>query len=97
MKRYKCTNYRRFITFIIITLLLLCGVGQLFNSKSTDAVEPLEIRIAIVEEGDSLWRIAEKYDNNKMDLREYIDIIQAFNKKNNTLLQPGERLRIPIY
>jgi LysM repeat protein len=69
----------------------------LFKPIPLEAHEPLKVVTVIAEKGDSLWKIAEKYDNNHMDLRQYIDIIQDYNKLDDTLLQPGQHLLVPIY
>lgn len=97
MKRYKCTNYKRFLTVVSIFFLLLISLGQLYKAEPAEAQEPLKIVTAIVRDGDSLWKLAEQYDNNSIDLRIYIDIIQRFNDMDSTVLQPGQKIRIPIY
>jgi LysM repeat protein len=63
----------------------------------TEAHEPLNYVTVVVKKGDSLWKIAEKYDNNKMDLRQYIYIIEKYNHLDNSVLQPGQRIILPVY
>ncbi|PKM89574.1 MAG: hypothetical protein CVU87_04965 [Firmicutes bacterium HGW-Firmicutes-12] len=97
MRKYKCTNKRRLLIFTTVFILLVFVAGQLINAKATDAQEAVQIVTIKVEEGDSLWKLADTYDNNKMDLREYIYIIQSVNDMDNTMLQPGQKVRIPIF
>lgn len=70
---------------------------QLYKAETTEAQVPLKIVTATVRDGDSLWKLAEQYDNNELDLRTYINIIQNFNDLDNTILQPGQKIKIPVY
>lgn len=45
-------------------------------------------RIYVVQEGDSLWKIAKKYQLN-------VDVVRYYNRLNSDLLQPGTVLKIP--
>ena len=97
MKRYKCTNKRRLFTVVTILMFLVLSLASLVQTKPADARTPVDIIYATVEKGDSLWLIAERYDDNKMDLREYIYLIRAFNDLDSTVLQPGQKIRVPVY
>ncbi len=48
-----------------------------------------------VQPGDTLWSIASAHTNASADVQETIDAISAANHLQASLLQPGERLRIP--
>ena len=87
----------RVIFFSIILLLILVLAYQLIKPPFIDAHEPLEVVRTIVKKGDTLWDIADRYDNNKMDLRKYIYIIEIYNNLDTATLQPGQRLNIPVY
>lgn len=95
-KRSKRRAAKTILTIAVIFILAV-SLGQLFKPKSTAASEPVEIVTVIVNRGDSLWKIAERHDNNKIDLRKYIDIIQKYNGLENTVLQPGQRIKVPVY
>lgn len=97
MKRYRCTNHKRFFTIMSVLFIFLICFAQLYTAEATEAQVPLKIIVETVRDGDSLWKLAEQYDNNKLDLRTYIDIIQNFNDLDNTILQPGQKIKIPIY
>ena len=49
-----------------------------------------------VQPGDTLWSIASAHTNSSDDVQATIDRISAANHLNNSGLQPGERLRIPV-
>lgn len=97
MKRYRCTNHKRLLTIMSVLFIFLICFAQLYKPETTEAQVPLKIIVATVRDGDSLWKMAEQYDNNKLDLRTYINIIQSFNDLDNTILQPGQKIKIPIY
>lgn len=99
MRRNKKRTRRSAILIVTIIFLLAVGLGQLFKPgiTATAASEPVQIVTVIVDRGDSLWKIAERHDNNKIDLRKYIDIIQKYNGLENTVLQPGQRIKVPVY
>ncbi len=82
---------------MVLMLIILVFAYQLVKPPTIDAHEPLHVVQVIVEKRDTLWEIADRYDNNKMDLRKYIYIIEKYNKLDDTALQPGQRLNIPIY
>jgi LysM repeat protein len=79
-----------------VLFILAAAFGQIFFTKETNAADPVEIVTVSVKEGDSLWEIADRYDYNNMDLRKYIEIIQAYNNLENTVLQPGDTIYVPI-
>lgn len=96
MKRYRCTNYKRFITFMTIVLVAASVLGQVIMAKATEAADPVEVMAVLIREGDSLWEIADRYDDNSMDLRKYIEIIRAYNRMDDALLQPGDTIYVPL-
>lgn len=99
LRRNKKRTRRSAILIVTIIFLLAVGLGQLLKPgiTATAASEPVQIVTVIVDSGDSLWKIAERHDNNKIDLRKYIDIIQKYNGLANTVLQPGQRIKVPVY
>jgi Tfp pilus assembly protein FimV len=48
-----------------------------------------------VQPGDTLWSIASTHTSASGDVQETIDAISAANHLQASMLQPGERLRIP--
>lgn len=99
IKRNKRKKARRLVGMIavIIFVFLSVIVWPMLKPSSTEAMEKVQVVMVTVEKGDSLWSIAERYDNNKMDLRQYIDLILGFNNLKSNVLKPGQRINIPIY
>jgi Tfp pilus assembly protein FimV len=48
-----------------------------------------------VQPGDTLWSIASTHTSASGDVQETIDAISAANHLQASMLQPGEKLRIP--
>lgn len=93
-KNYKNT-VKRFR--LLLAVLLIIGVFQLVIPLMTSANTPTKYVTVIVEDGDSLWTIAAQFKNEHTDIRKYINLIQKHNQKNDTLLQPGEVLKVPVF
>ncbi len=101
IRKRKLNNHRVFLT-IAMLLLTLIIIGHSLKPSSLKAYEPItyepvKIVTVNVNKGDSLWKIAGIYSNNKMDLKVYINIIQQYNNLSNTIIQPGQELEVPIY
>jgi LysM repeat protein len=82
---------------LIIVIIMLIGVTHIVLPIMTSANTPTTYITYIVEEGDSLWAIANKYKGDNMEIRKYIGIIRKHNQKKDALLQPGEVLELPVY
>jgi len=82
-------------SFILcIIFIITLGIGLVTSSANSD--KDLELIKVIVKPGDSLWLLAEKYDNNKMDLRKLIYNIKNINNIGDTIY-PGQIIEIPLY
>lgn len=94
MKKYRIVNKYRFFTTVSLMLLLLF-ISMFFivvNAKSTST----EILVPIyVNEGDSLWKLADKYCDESKDIRSYIDRIITINNLSDSNIMPGELLMFP--
>lgn len=78
-KRKHVKNVRYFLALISVFFIIILITSK-FATTKLDSKEPLKIIKISVAEGDSLWKIAERYDNNKMDIRKYIYKIQDYKK-----------------
>lgn len=95
-RRLQRKKMRFLFLSLLMIIILIAIIGFMLPSK-IEASEPIQVVTVQVEAGDSLWKLADKYDNNSMDLRQYIYIIQRFNKLENTVLLPGQKIMIPVY
>ena len=76
------------VLFLFITAVLLCGWGVNASVLSDNYV---------IKENDTLWDIAAKETDNRMDIREYIYTVKRLNAiKNSGNLVPGQTIRLPM-
>ena len=97
MKKIKVINKFRFYTFILISLLMIFSMTFLFINKSLGAGNLKgEYIDYTVRYGDTVWSIAEKYQNNRMEIRDLVDLIIDENKIDNSIVTQGEVVKIPV-
>ncbi|WP_203362472.1 LysM peptidoglycan-binding domain-containing protein [Bacillus sp. REN10] len=84
-------NYSFVLLFIVVTVV--AGAILIFNiGEESDPY--LEV---VVQEGDSLWTIAEKYHKiNGMKQEDFIIWVQTENELHTARIQPGDVLVLPL-
>lgn len=97
MKKVKVVNKFRFYTFILIITAMIFSITFIFINKSLGAnnIENSYIDYT-VKAGDTVWSIAEKYQNNKIEIRDFVDLIIDENKIDNSMVSQGEIVKIPV-
>ena len=50
----------------------------------------------IVSDKDTLWKIADQYIDESVDIREYLDLIYEYNNNLTTDIKEGQAITIPI-
>lgn len=90
--RQKKSSFR--IKMIVITVFLLLSLTIVFaiNSQGSKVIEYQQI---VVEQGDTLWSIASRYNQENQDTRRIINQIKRINKLDDVILQPGQTIRVP--
>lgn len=97
----KIVNYRKFITSIALsTVVLLLALLTLFSSVS--AYTTPNYSSVYVEYGDTLWSISEIQSNTNLyyqgkDIRYIVKDIRDINNLTSCSIQPGQELLIPTY
>ncbi|WP_227395452.1 cell division suppressor protein YneA [Jeotgalibacillus aurantiacus] len=85
-------KYSFVILFFIVTLFF-----SLFLVFTTSADEQSSYKMVQIQEGDSLWKIAEEYaEGASMSEREFIDWVSGSNQLNSSYIYPGDELVIPL-
>jgi predicted Zn-dependent protease len=59
------------------------------------AATPQRYTLVTVQSGDTLWSIASAHTGANGDVQDTIDRISAANHLQASMIQPGEKIRIP--
>ncbi len=96
-RRLRVANRRRFITVVsalIFVLGVLISSAALMLVASADA--PVVWTEVVVEEGDTLWAIAQTISCESEDIRLKIDAIIDENELTSAVIHPGDTLIVPV-
>ncbi len=98
--KLRIVNKKRFlistsITLLTIAILLYLVMGMLINSLQSNLDDYDKVTI-VVNQGDNLWKIAERYNDGEIDIRTHIDYIRYLNNLTDTdHIVVGQKLIIP--
>ena len=90
----------------VITLILFCGCflfGSFLsfaqNSRTEEPVQFKCYKSIVIQEGDSLWSLAERHLDSESEtaVKEYIKELKQINQLESETIQTGEHLIIPYY
>ena len=98
MKRYRISSKLRFSIFLAFIAVLLLSTYMAFvglTDAQGDTVERYEI--VSVSYGDSLWTLAKNHVPKDMNIREYVYHVAKYNKVDPGNLNPGDKIKLPIY
>lgn len=81
-------------SFVMILLTISFATALILTGKLYKSEEYLRVT---VEEGESLWKIAEKYsDGHSMSMAEFVSWVEKENGKAGKTIFPGEQLVVPV-
>ena len=98
MRRYRVSSKIRFSIFLAFIAVLILSTYMAFvrvTDAQGDTVERYEI--ISVNDGDSLWTLAKNHVPKDMDIREYVYHVAKYNDVDPGDLNPGEKIKLPIY
>ncbi|MDO4485821.1 MAG: LysM peptidoglycan-binding domain-containing protein [Bacillota bacterium] len=95
-KRYRVTSKFRFITSIVIMLILATAAFNFITGfhVSTALTKPQYTNVQITY-GDTLWALASEYKSNDTDIRRAVFEICRINDIDASQLEPGMTIKIP--
>ena len=79
-------------TWLLIAVLLV--IGMCIKNICEPRVTGTETYI--VQNGDTMWSIAEDYVGEGVDMRKYIGLIYQYNNGLTDLIVSGQEITIPI-
>ena len=83
--------------YIILLLLTTLNLYTVFAyGKPELKGKAIIVERVVVKPGDTLWKIARKSSDDKIDIREYIYEIQKINNIENSTIMPGDTILVPI-
>lgn len=94
-KGFRIYSKARFITFMVILILIAFLAGGLVFKSTVSGMEDIKYETVVVMAGDTLWDIAHEY-NDGNDVRNLIKEICSVNDISSGELFPGQTLQIPI-
>lgn len=90
MKTIKPTGWG--IIAVLLTLVLLFTWA---SAKAATTSAPMQVMQ--VQPGDTLWSIARQAGGQQQDVRQVIQEIREMNELGEALIQPGQKLLVPVY
>ena len=86
------------IIFVIITTVVVLGFYGLVLGYDNNLDEFLVYYDEItIESGDTIWSIASKYSDGRIDINKYCDEIMKINNMKSDKIISGHRIIVPIY
>ena len=88
--------YMRKLVFIaLIFITSVCIVTNVFGRGDKKETYTYYEEVNILN-GESYWNIAQKYQSDGMDKKEYANYIMEFNMADTDELKAGQRIIVPV-
>jgi len=92
--------FKQYYTFLkclcyALGILFLFSFVLSFSVNTTDKQINIDYKRVIVQEGDTLWSLVQK-TNNQTNVHFTVEETIKFNNLTNTYLQPGQVIYIPL-
>ncbi len=104
IKKRKQIAKRRMILLLAALFVITLGsvvFGTIFSkakNPSADITQYKYYKSITIEQGDSLWSIAEKYCTDAYeDTREYVDELKELNSLTSDIIHEGQHLLVTYY
>jgi cell division protein YceG involved in septum cleavage len=86
--------YKKYFNTIMLACMIF--ILSLLFSFSLEKDSQNEFQSVRINEGDTLWSIANQYEASSLTKVEFIDWIEEHNEVRADTLQPGEIIVIPV-
>lgn len=105
LERKRKENHRKIFRFMLIVILVLISfifgsfINVFANTNETNSsdmsMSNVEYRTVDVEQGDTLWTIAQSQVGSEMDIRKYVNEIKKLNDIKGSLINEGQIIKLP--
>lgn len=85
----KIKSKKRFV----ISMSILLAIISIFNLCFAKT-EKYETEEYVVQDGDTLWSIAEEFKNNNQDIRDYIYDLRNLNNLDDCIIYPAQTIKV---
>ena len=94
-KYYIASKFRFTLFITLMTIIITMSLSMLFGNTYVSGSSNKAYYAITVESGDTLWTIAEKYSDDKTDIRQFIYDISKINDLESSKILVGQKLLIP--
>ena len=98
-RHLKIVNPVRFFAFILISIMIIAFAGySILGASHAEAAAVKTYKQVVIHEGDSLWGIADKYNQDvRKSTAEIVNEICETNDVDLNDVQPGDMIFVPLY
>lgn len=80
-------------SFVLLGLILLFSFISIYKYSINESTKYVEVE---VKQGDSLWKIAKKYNSAQSETAKFVSNIEKANNIDKDILEAGDVLLIPV-
>jgi nucleoid-associated protein YgaU len=98
LKRIKWNNVAKLVLFIIVATAMVTIIDGRMNQMAEEraSLENAKTVEIYVEEGDTLWEIADRNEFVGVDIRDVIYKIEKLNNLESVSIKAGQKLIVPV-
>ena len=86
---------KKFLLILLTILMILC-VAKMVMGNTGRPAEGEYYESVEIQQGDTIWEIAERYKPNDRKTAEYVKEIMEFNKTDSPNIKSGHHIIIPV-
>lgn len=94
-RKQSVRKQQKIISSALVLLIWGVIIGITFFSNNVAMGETRLPQNIVVESGDTLWTLAQRYAPQRMDIRKYVNLIMEHNSLSGPLVYPGQVLELP--
>ena len=92
----RLTTRGRVVLSLLVAACLALGALWGARAVASGPGEPVEVRVHVVEAGETLWQHASALASGGRDVRDVVADLAELNNLSTTALQAGQQLLLPV-